>query len=76
MAGCSSKSRFTKGKECAAFGCSSHSYDLIEGEKVLTSNVFFLFPKEPAVVKDWCNLIKRQNDKDGFKVGKYTCVCL
>ena len=75
MAGCSSKSRFTKGKECAAFGCSSRSYDLIEGEKVLTSNVFFLFPKEPAVVKDWCNLIKRQNNKDGFKVGKYTCIC-
>ena len=42
-------------KERAAFGCSSRSYCIFNKEK-------------KAEMNDLCNLIKRQNDKDGFVV--------
>ena len=45
-------------------------------ERKPTGNNFFDFPKEKFEIKDWCNLIKRQDRKDGFKVTKSTVVCL
>ena len=54
------------GKECAAFGCSSRSYCFVNKEKKPTGILFFKFPKSKAEINDWCNLIKRQNGKDGL----------
>ena len=42
-------------KECAAFGC-------------LAEVTVFSIKKKKAEMNDLCNLIKRQNDKDGFVV--------
>ena len=63
------------GKECAAYNCSSRSYYIQNNERKPTGNNFFHFPKEKFEIKDWCNLIKRQDGKDGFKVTKSTVVC-
>ena len=56
------------GKECSAFGCSSRSYCFVNKERKPTGISFFKFPKSKAEINDWCNLIKRQNGKDGFVV--------
>ena len=56
------------GKECAAFDCSSRSYCFVNNESKSTGNSFFKFPKSKAEINYWCNLIKRQNSKDGFVV--------
>ena len=64
------------GKECAPFGCSSRSYCFVNKERKPTGILFFKFPKSKAEISDWCNLIKRQNGKDGFVVkenSKYKC---
>ena len=63
------------GKECAAYNCSSRSYYTENNERKPTENTFFHFPIEKFKIKDWCNLIKRQDGKDGFKVTKSTVVC-
>ena len=62
-------------EECAAYNCSSRSYYSQNNERKPTGNNFFHFPKEKFEIKDWCNLIKRQDGKDGFKVTKSTVVC-
>ena len=56
------------GKECAAFGCSSGSYCFANKKRKPTGISFFKISKSKAEVNDWCNLIKRQNGKDGFAV--------
>ena len=66
---------FSLEKECAACKCSSRSYYIQNNERKPTGNNFFHFPKEKFEIKDWCNLIKRQDGKDGFKVTKFTVVC-
>ena len=63
------------GKECAAYNCSSRSYYIQNNERKPTGNNFFHFTEEKFEIKDWCNLIKRQDGKDGFKVTKTTVVC-
>ena len=37
--------------------------------------VFFKFPEEPSEKTVWCNKIKRQDGKDGFRVNESTRVC-
>ena len=63
------------GKECAAYNCSSRSYYIQNIERQVLGITFFHFPKEKIEIKDWCNLIKWQDGKDGFKVTKSTVVC-
>ena len=62
-------------KACVAYNCSSRSYYIQSKERKPAGNNFFHFPKEKFEIKDWCNLIKRQDGKDGFKVTKSTVVC-
>ena len=76
MSAVSEAGRFLSlGKECAAYDCSSRSYYIQNNERKSTGNNFFHFPKEKFEIKDWCNIIKRQDRKDGFKVTKSTVVC-
>ena len=67
--------RLSLAKECAAYDCSSRSYFIEDGVRKPTGNVFFIFPKDAAAIRDWCCLIKRQNRKDGFKMSGSTYVC-
>ena len=69
------KKRSSLAKECAAYDCSSRSYFFEDGVRKPTGNVFFLFPKDATAIKDWCNLIKRHNGKDGFRVSNSTYIC-
>ena len=76
MAAVSETGRFLSlRKECAAYNCSSRRYYIQNNERKPTGNKIFRFPKEKFEIKDWCNLIKRQDGKDGFKVTKSTVVC-
>ena len=51
-----------RGKECAAFGCSATSYDK---EGTATGRHFKVSPL-PSEINRWCNVIKKQNNKDRF----------
>ena len=57
------------GKECAVFGCSNTFCD---SEGTDTGIYFFKFLSLPSEINRWCNLIKRQNNKDGFSVSSNT----
>ena len=61
-----------KGKECAVFGCSNTFYD---SEGTATGMHFLKFPSLPTKINRWCNLIKRQNNKDGFNVSSNAILC-
>ena len=66
----------SQGKQCAAMHCFYREYIIINGERVSTSLNFFSFPiKDRARINQWCNLIKRGNNKDGFTVSKHTQIC-
>ena len=58
-----------EGKECAAFECSNTFYD---SGSTATGIHFLKFLLE---INWWCNLIKRQNNKDGFNVSSNTVLC-
>ena len=76
MAAVSETGRFLSlGKECAAYNCSSRSYYIQDNERKPTGNNYFHFPKEKFEIKNWSNIIKRQDVKDGFKVTESTVVC-
>ena len=60
------------GKECAAFGCSDTFYD---SEGTATGIHFFEFPSLPSEINRLCNLIKKQNKKEGFRVSSNTVLC-
>ena len=65
------------GQECAAFGSSSRSYCFFDEDKKPTGISSCKFTKSKAEINDWCNLIKRQNGKDGFVVKENsTYICL
>ena len=36
---------------------------------------FFKFPTKNPRKARWCNLIKRQHGRDGFRVGENTVIC-
>jgi len=62
-----------RGKHCCVYGCSNSFYDK-EGRK--TELHFFKFPVSPKRTRDrWCNLIKRQHNKDGFQITASTRIC-
>ena len=69
---CFSKEKTRRGKECAAFGCSNTFND---SEDTSTGIHFFKFPLLPSDINRWSNLIKSQNNKDGFNVFSNTVLC-
>ena len=66
-----------RGRHCAAANCPSRQYDIVDDAKVPTGISFFKFPdlKDKGVVIQWCNLIRRRNNYDGFVVSDATRVC-
>ena len=44
------------------------------GIRIKTGDSFFSFPRSNHEVNRWCNLIKRQNGKDGFSVTRGTVI--
>ena len=59
----------SRGKECAAAECSSFEFNSDGSRSGLH---FFKFPtKNPAKTR-WCNLIKRQDRRDSFRVSENT----
>ena len=71
-----SAKKTTRGKECAAFGCSNTFYEVTATVKAqLLAYIFFKFPSLTSEINRWCNLIKRQNNKDGFRVSSNTVLC-
>ena len=67
-----SASSSSKGKECAAFGCSNTFYG---SDGLRTPYHFFRFPKELTRRNRWCNLIKRPHGKDDIFVSNSTVIC-
>ena len=64
------------GKQCAAFGCMSWDYSVVNKMWVSTGIHFFPFLlSKPAEVNLWWNLIKRRNKHDGFHMTKHTKLC-
>ena len=62
----------SRGKECAAAACNSFEYNSDGSGSGLH---FFKFPtKNPAKAR-WCNLIKRHDGRDGFRVSENTVLC-
>lgn len=66
------KRKRSLGKECAVPECSSTCYS---ADGSLSGISFFKFPIISRERNRWCNLIKRQNGRDGFEVGQHTVVC-
>ena len=66
----------SQGKQCAAFSCTSRKYEINEaGERINSGICLFRFPQDTAEKKSWYNHIKRQDNKDGFKVTPETVLC-
>ena len=69
-------SRKSRGKQCSVYGCFNFAF-LQNG--VSSGIHFFHVPK--AVLSDkkqkdrWCNLIKRQDGRDGFSMNNHTVIC-
>ena len=71
--GCVAKKRkISCDLECAAYGCGNTYYD---SKGIRTTVHFFKFPAKNPDKNQWCNLIKRQEGRDGFKVNKNTYLC-
>ena len=66
------KKKTSRGLECAAYGCCSTFYNK-DGSR--SDWHFFKFPQKNPDKRRWCNLIKRQDGKDGFKVNANTYLC-
>ena len=60
------------GKQCAAFGCYNFFYN---NDGTPTGLHFFKFPQKNPEKHQWCNLIKRVDGLDGFKVTQSTYLC-
>ena len=53
------KAKASQGKQCAAFGCNSRSYRVVNGKREKDADFkFFKFPDDPGEVKVWCKEIK------------------
>ena len=70
--GVSKKKKRSLGRECAAYGCTNTFYNT---EGAATGLHFFGFPKKNSEKLRWCNLIKREEGRDGFKVTSATVLC-
>ena len=66
------KRRSSLGRECACFGCTNAQY-FKDGSS--TGLRFFKFPQQNPKRNRWCNLIKRQHNRDGFSVNAFTVIC-
>ena len=60
------------GRECACFGCGSTFYNK---DGSASGIHFFRFPAKNPRKQRWCNLIKRHDGKDDFKVTTSTFLC-
>ena len=60
------------GRECACFGCGSTFYNK---DGSASGIHFFRFPAKNPRKQRWCNLIKRHDGKDDFKVTISTFLC-
>ena len=61
--------------QCASFNCYSYSYSFNDHVRVSTKISFFCFPREQSERNAWYNLIKRRENKDGFRISKSIRVC-
>ncbi|XP_065055091.1 uncharacterized protein LOC135683687 [Rhopilema esculentum] len=66
------KKRASLGKQCAAFGCYNFFYST---DRSPTGLRFFKFPQKNPEKRQWCNLIKRVDGLDGFRVTASTYLC-
>ena len=66
------KKKKSLGRQCAAFGCYNFSYNTDGSPSGLH---FFKFPQKNPEKRVWCNLIKRVDGLDGFKVTASTVLC-
>ena len=66
------KKKISLGRECAAYGCANTFYN---SDGLATGLHFFKFPQKNPEKQVWCNLIKRQDGKDGFCVNVNTYLC-
>ena len=48
--------------------CNNKQYSWKNGIRTSTNIPFFSSPKDEADINEWCRLIKRCNNRDGFKV--------
>ena len=48
---------------------------LIHSTTAKTQHTFFKLPSLLSEINRWCNLIKKQNDKDGFNISSNTVLC-
>lgn len=71
----SKKTRKSYGRQCCAFNCNSYQYAVEGGERISTNIGMFCFPQCEKEKKLWCRLIKREENRDGFKITESTRVC-
>lgn len=62
----------SRGRQCVVPDCNSYEYDK-DGTRSLMS--FFKFPTKGPRKARWCNLIKRQDGRDGFRITEKTVIC-
>ena len=66
------KKKSSLGSKCAAFGCYNFQY---KKDGTRTGLHFFTLPQKNPAKSHWCNLIKRRDGFDGFKVTTNTVLC-
>ena len=66
---------YSYGLQCVSMYCSNKQYSWKDGIRTSTNISFFSFPKDEAGMKEWCRLIKRENNRDSFKVSGSTRLC-
>ena len=66
------KKKRSLGRQCAAFGCYNTFYNT---DGYPSGLHFFRFPQKNPEKTRWCNLIKRVDGMDGFKVTDSTVLC-
>ena len=70
--GVSKKKKRSLGRQCAAYGCYSNFYNT---DGTASGLHFFGFPQKNPEKLRWCNLIKRVDGRDDFKVTSATVLC-
>ena len=68
----SKKRKRSLGHQCAAYGCYNTFYNT---DGTASGLHFFRFPQKNPDKLCWCNLIKRVDGRDGFKVTNATVLC-
>ena len=66
------KKKKSLGRQCAAYGCYNTFY---KTDGTPSGLHFFRFPQKNPEKSRWCNLIKRVDGLDGFKVTTSTFLC-